>query len=443
MDDDPLAMKVPLRLAVCALAPLAPAACADEPEDAPMTVWVYEEPASPGDPDHALAGAKVAIDPPGGGARIFTVTEADGHVTVRAPFERGGAHVTAVTPDHTLVTLLDVSPTRASARPNTFGKPASDVVVVLPRLDKSLRAASVEVRGAIVGKAAPDDTLNVTASGLARLGAVETSDSSYALRGPRGRPFFLLGRESGPFTDDGSIAVEPLVKAFRVDVPSPSGDVNVDLDLKALPPVATRIVHIRAEIPAGGALGAKVRGSAAILSAESRLLVGAFRRTAPSADGRALDFEVDAIDTDLAGEHAISRGVLIGDRGAQSIRAELGVVADGTVWSDFAAPPAAPEGPRTLADPIPLDGFPPGADLEVQVGGGGKVFWLLRAAPSAGSKTVTIPPQFDVSFGVSIPETVLLYSVKIVAKLDRIPLPPHGELYRRVAMSREFVVSRR
>ena len=79
-----------------------------------------------------------------------------------------------------------------------------------------------------------------------------------------------------------------------------------------------------------------------------------------------------------------------------------------------------------------------------QVGGGGKVFWIVQQAGGAPrGATVTLPPLFDRSFGVVIPEPVLLFSVKIVSKQDRVPVAPHGELHRRVASSREYVVARR
>ena len=431
-----------LALVLLGLAPIAAqTGCGDDAEES-MTVWVYEEASSPGDADRPLGGAKVAVDAPGS-ARVVLETGVDGRVTFSARFGDGGAHVSAVTPDHALYTFMDVTPGRVAARPNTFGKPGGDLVIVLPRLDRALTASSIEVRGAIVGKGNPDDGVNVSASGLRRLGAVDTTDASYALRGPKARPFFLLGRESAPFTDDGSTAVEPLIKAFRLDVPGRADDVNLDLDLRTVSTVPTHPLHLRAVLPSASTLGSGIRGSAAVLSMESRLLVGAFRKTAPSADKAALELEVDIAETDLGGEHPFTRAILLGPDGAQSVRAELGVVPDRTTWADFAAPPLA-AAPRTIADPIDLVGVPDDADLEIQVGGGGKTFWIVeQAAGSPRGGAIRLPPLFDRSFGVVIPEPVLLFSVKLVIKQDRVAVPPHGELYRRVASSREFVVARR
>jgi hypothetical protein len=50
-----------------------------------------------------------------------------------------------------------------------------------------------------------------------------------------------------------------------------------------------------------------------------------------------------------------------------------------------------------------------------------------------------MPPPLGIDFPVS----VQVVAVSIVAQADRVELPPHGELYRRVAVSRDLIRRRK
>lgn len=384
----------------------------------------------------------VALDPSGGGERIVQTTEADGHVTFQADFTRGPVQVSAFSSDHTLVTMIDASPDSARARPNTFGKPAEDLAIVLPRLDSSIRQAAVEVHGSITGKRDLANTVSLAASSVRRLGDAETKAASYALRAPRNQPFFVVGHESGPPTDKaGGIELEQL-KAFRIDVPARASDGVLDVDVGGAAALPVKMVGLRADFPSSAAATfvAGTRASVTAQSAESRVIVGAFVSFSPTADARGFDLKMSVADTDVSPERVMTRAAIVAPDGTTALRYELGVVPDGTVWNDFLAPTAVDDANRSLADPIPLTGFPAGADLRLEVYAAGQLVWILHGPPGGPrAANVVLPPPFGIDFSVS----VQLVALSIVAESDRLPLPPHGELYRRVTISRDMTLRRK
>ena len=95
---------------------------------------------------------------------------------------------------------------------------------------------------------------------------------------------------------------------------------------------------------------------------------------------------------------------------------------------------------RATTDPIPLDGFPAGADLRLDVFAADQLIWILHGPPGGPhGKSVVLPSPLGIEFTVDI----RLLAVSIVAEVDRIGLPPHGELYRRSATSRDMTLRRR
>jgi hypothetical protein len=408
----------------------------------PFTVWVFDEGPTTSDEGAPLPRVRVALDPPGGGERVVQTTEADGHVTFQADFARGPVQISAFSSNHTLVTMIDASPDTARARPNTFGKPPEDLAIVLPRLDSSIRQAAVEVHGSLTGKRDLANTVGLAASSVRRLGDAETKAASYAVRAPRNRPFFILGHESGPPIDKaGGIEVEQL-ETFRIDVPARASDGVLDIDVGSSAALPVRMVSARAEIPSGAAASfvAGTRASVTAQSAESRLLVGSFVSFSPSADARGFDLKMSVAETDISPERVVTRAAMIAPDGTTALRFELGVVPDGTVWSDFLAPTPVDDANRSISDPIPLGGFPAGADLRLEVYAAGQLVWILHGPPGGPrASTVVMPPPF----GIEFPVAVQLVALSIVAEADRVPLPPHGELYRRVAISRDVTLRRR
>jgi hypothetical protein len=331
----------------------------------PFTVWVFDEGATFADEGAPLPGVMVALDAPGGAAtggaaRVVRTTEADGHVTFDADFSGGSLHVSAFSGDHTLVTMLDASPDTARARPNTFGKPAEDLAIVLPRLDAAIRSAAVELHGAITGKRDLADSLSLSAGTVRRIGQEETKAATYAMGGPKNVPFVVLGHEAGTPTDtNGTITFEH-VKSFRIDVPARATDQVLDVDVASSAALAVQKLHLRADMPIGSAspFVGGTRASAVVQSADSSLLVGTFGSVAATSDSLGFDLVVNVAQTDIAPERVTTSASIVAPDGSVSIRTELGIAADQTVWSDFLFPATVDSVNRSIADPVPLAGFP-------------------------------------------------------------------------------------
>lgn len=408
----------------------------------PFTVWVYDERLTLDGEDKPLSSVRVAFDPPGSGARVTKTTEPDGHVTFDGDFTRGGASVTLLSEDHVYVTMLEASPETARARPNTIGKPPSDLVIFPLRLDRLNVARSVEVRGNLSGKSDSNNVVSLAASVLPRLGAYRALESTYLLRAPKDRPFFLLGHETKTLIDkDGAVVENELLKSFRLELPARADDQVLDLDLPKLPALPRRLLHVRTEAPEGATFGAGTRAVASVGSADSELEVGLFARARPSADGRSSEIDVTVVDTDISPERLVSRAVLTAADGSQSVRTEQGPMADGTVWKDFALPPTIPDpdAPRTIRDPIPLDGFPSGADLVAKVYAAGQLFWILYGPPGGPhGKTFAIPYRDEAGSA-----DVQLFALSLIAEKERVELAPHGELYRYSSTFRDVALRKR
>ena len=437
-----------LRLAAAALLAVA---CSSSPRAAvapttPFTVWVFDEGATNADEGAPLPGVMVALDPSdgsvsGAAARVVRTTEADGHVTFDADFSHGGVHVSAFSGDHTLVTMLDASPDTARARPNTFGKPVEDLAIVLPRLDAAIRSAAVELRGAITGKRDLADSLSLSAGAVRRIGQDETKAATYAIRGPKNVPFIVLGHEAGTQSDtNGTITFEH-VKSFRLDVPARATDEVLDIDVGSSAALAMQQLHLRADMPVGSAspFVPGTRASAIVQSADSGLLVGTFGGVAATSDALGFELVVNVAQTDISPERVTTQASIVAPDGSASIRTELGVAGDRTVWSDFLFPAAVDSVNRSVADPVPLAGFPAGADLRMEVYAADQLVWILHGPPGGPhTDSVTMPP----SLGIDFPISVQLVALSVIAEADRVPLPPHGELYRRVAVSHDVTLRR-
>lgn len=403
-----------------------------------FTVWAFGEAVSVDAPEMAIAGAMVAFDPPGGGERAIATTAEDGHVTFEGEFDRGGASITIFHPEHVLISALDVSPETVRARPNTLGKPETDLVVVAPLLDNVVQRSSVELRGGIAAKREASSTIDLSASGLVRLGSSTTKAASYVLRAPKGRPFFLIGHETRVKVDDGTSVVNEELGSFRLDVTARAGDSTLDIDVTKTKAVPVRTVHLHAAVSNDprGLFGTGSRGSATIISADSTLLVAPIQSARrSSATASTFDFEMALAETEIAPERPLTRASLVAGDGSRSVRVEPGVVADGTTWSDFPLPPFVAEATRVFTDPLPLDDFPAGADLGIEVYAGTQLAWILSGPPGGPRGPVSLPAPLE----VRLPQLV---AISILAQMDRVVLAPRGAIYRRVAISRDVLVRR-
>ena len=410
----------------------------------PFTVWVFDERLTVDGEDKPIANARVAFDPAGGGERVTLTAEPDGHVTFDGDFTQGGASVTVLSDNHAFVTMLEASPDSARARPNTVGKPPSDLVVFPLRFDTVTEGLTAELRGNILGWKDPTNEVVVSASGLPTLGAAAVLEPRYTLRVPRDRPFFLFGHAlKGLIDKDGNPVSNEVVKSFRIDLPARNGDELLDLDLAALAPLKTRALHLRAEIPEieSNPFVTGTRAYASVLSADSGVTLGVFGLSTPTADGRSFNIDVTLAETNIAPERPITRAALIAPDGSRSVRLVQGIASDGTAWSDFMAPPTVPDpdAPRTAKDAIPLEGFPPGADLMVKVFAGSQLFWILYGPPGGPhNKSFTIPYRDEIAS-----TDVQVFAVSLIAQMDRVDLPPHGALYRRSSSYRDIHVAKR
>ncbi|MBK6691636.1 MAG: hypothetical protein IPG50_05450 [Myxococcales bacterium] len=428
----------------CRVIPLsmALAACAgsDASHGATFTVWLFDERATLDGTETPIANVAVALDGPDG-LRVVKSTEADGHVTFEGDFARG-VSITALSDNHVYVTMLEASPEAAAARPNRVGKPATDLVIFPPRLDRLAESMTVGLRGTIAGKQGVDNAVTLALSGVERLGAVRTLEPTYLLRAPRDRPFFLLGHETRVAADAAGILFNEHLKSFRIDLAARSDDELMDLDLPKLPALPTRRIRMRVEPPRQGPVpfGAGTGAVASVTSADSELAVGLFAEAKATPNG-ALDVDVHLVDADVAPERLLSHVVVTAPDGSKSARTEQATLTDGAVWKDFAAPPTIrePEASRTARDAIPLDGFPAGADLFATVYAGGSLLWILHGPPGGPrARSFTLPYHDE----VKVPE-IRVFALSLAARFDRVELPMRGEFYRYTSTFRDIILRKR
>lgn len=426
----PLALASSSGLAGCGEDPAAPV---------PFTVWAFEERSGLADALTPLAGAEASFDPPGGGARMLGTVAEDGHVTFVADFQSGGGTVSVFDRDHVLVSRIGASPGDAPERPIALGKPAGDLVLFAPRLDEAVRRTSVEVKGALLSKRHPQSSIDLSASGVEQLGALETSEASYSLRAPRGRPFFILGHETSTLANAPQKVDNDLLGSFRIDMPALDADATRDIDLPSAKALSTRTVRVRAELPrdALSPFGDGTRATVTVVSADSEVLLGPVKSAQPSADGRAFDLAMYLAETDIAPERPLTRASLVAGDGSRSIRIEPGVAPDGATWSEFLLPPMATPSPAPIAltDPITFGYFPPGADIGIEVYAGTQLAWIIEGS----AQPPTAPIKLPVPLEVRLPALV---AVSFIARTDRVPLAPRGDIYRRTAISRDVIFRR-
>ena len=432
-------MRALVLVAIAGLAGLALVACGDDPPaSVPFTVWAFEEGTGPESTDTPLAGAQISFDPPGGGARMLATAAEDGHATFEADFSAGGGTVSVFDRAHVLVSVIDASPSSAAARPNPLGKPASDLVLIAPRLDDAIREGSVELSGALSAKRDVASSIDLSASGIPQLGATETTEATYVLRAPRGRPFFLIGHESRNIASDPEKVENELLGSFRIDMAPLGVDTTRDIDVSKASPLEVRVVHLRADFPSGPTrFGAGTRGAATVISADSKVLVAPIKSAQPSADGRGFDLQMYVAGTDISPERPLTRASLVAGDGSRSIRVEPGIAGDGTTWSDFLTPPVVKEGatPAALTEPILFEDFPDGAELEIEVYAGTQLAWIIRGSTRAPLDPVKLPVPLEVRLPA-------LVAVSFVARADRVTLAPRGEVFRRTAFSHDVLFRR-
>lgn len=406
----------------------------------PFTVWVLDAPLVLGGEETPIAGAKVAFDPAGGGERVTRTTEPDGHVTFEADFTRGGGAVTVLSEDHVYLTRLEASPETARSRPNRSGKPAPDLVLLPPRVDRVTTGLTVELRGTIVGKADPTHVVSLATSGLARLGSAQALEEAYALRAPKGRGFFLLGHETKTLVDREGVVVENgLVKSFRLDLPAREDDQLLDLDVAKLPALPAKVARVRVEGPTAGPFGPGTRAFASVGSADSDLVVGLFAASS-DAGGGAFDVDVSVVDTDVGAERLLTQAQVVAPDGSQSVRVEPGALGPGPL-RDFVLPPTIPDpdAPRTIKDPIPLEGFPAGADLEARLFAGGSLFWIVEGPPGGPTaKSFTVPYRDEVT-----QVDAQVFALSLSARAGRVELPTRGVVYRATGTFRDVQLRKR
>jgi hypothetical protein len=426
------------RIAV-ALLPLA--ACGeDAAAPVPFTVWAFEQRSGLEGADTPLAGAQVSFDPPGGGPRMLGTIAPDGHATFEADFSGGGGGTVSVFDrEHVLVSVIAASPEAAQARPNRIGKPAADVVLFAPRLDDAIRRTTVELHGALVSKHDATSSIDLSASGVPQIGAVETTDATYVVRAPRSRPFFLLGHETHNVSNDANAVENDVFGSFRVDMPALDADTTRDIDIAKATKLTSRAVRVRAEFPRSptSAFGVGTRGSATVVSADSELLVAPMKSARPNADGRAFDIEMSVAETDIAPERPLTRVSIVASDGSRSVRLEPGIAADGTTFGDFLAPPfvTANATPTALTDPIVIDDFPAGAELVMEVYAGTQLAWIIEGSARAVDGPIKLPVPLEIRLPA-------LVAMSFVARTDRVDLPPRGEVYRRVSTSHDVLFRR-
>lgn len=410
------------------------------PPGTTLTVWIYEQP-KPGGTATPLAGATVAFDPPeGSGERVEVTTEADGKATATIDIGTGPATISATAPNHVTVTALEVSPEENKKLPqNPFGKPITDLVLLLGPNGKGSVANSVEIRGSIIGKAAPDNEVGIGSTGVYQ--SYIFPSAQYAARVPKGVPFSLMCFEGPP----GDFSVprsfdRATIRLFRVDHPAIDANTPFDIDASQGTLQQTTI-HWKVELPGGdsGPLGGTSQVYANIVSFDSGANKGFFRHIAPTADKNAFDVEEVVAETDLAPELVRAIAAIQATDGAASVRQEL-TAGDGFVFKDYLAPPAVSVTKQTRADAIALDGLPEGTEsVNLQMQSGNDVEWVVlgpyKRKPSGPIK-LPAPPT-----GAQLPATL---KAQIIALADFVELPgrPSAFIAKKISASRPITISK-
>jgi hypothetical protein len=408
----------------------------------PMTVWVYAVARKAGDPATPLGGATVAFDPPDGGERVELTTEADGHATTNMDFTKGTAVVSATAPERIVLTALEVSPeTVKNNPPNPFGKPNTDLVLLLGPNPKGVTSGSVEITGKLTGKAAPENVIGLASTGV--FGFNYFPSDGYAARVPKGIPFSLVGFESGatdtsvPRTFDVAS-----VRPFRID--HAALDANTTLDIDASQgTLATTTVHWKLELPGGdgGPLGGTSTAFANVLSFDSGVGTGFYRHVAPTADKNGFDIEELVTTADLAPEVTRTVAIIRTTDGAVALREMLGSAPDGTVFKDFIVPSAVAVTKQTRADAFAVDGVPTEAEsVNVNLSSGPDLEWVVLGPfkkKPGGPIKLPAPPSTAV-----LPSTL---TAQIVALADFASIPgrPPGALFaQKISASRPITVTK-
>jgi hypothetical protein len=383
-----------------------------------LTVWVLASDTTTIAPE-AAPGAKVYFDPPGGGARVEGVAEADGHVTFEVDFTKGEAGLTVVHEGYISTSILGLTPERIKAIPIRLDKPETDVVVALPPTAASLPKLS----GAITNKLAADNNV-VVSSTRVHSPLVEGLDS-FNVSVPRNRPFSLIAAE-GKFAvlAPGSRAIENTeFRLYRADHAGLSADGKLDIDLTTATVVTAPKVKWTVELPGGdaGPLGAAVvsRCIASVASFDSTAMIGPLVKSTPTPTG--FDAEVQVGQTDI-GEQIVSRAVIALSDDSQSVVNELGAMPEGTVFKDFVTPPTLTVERQRVSDPIAVGGVVPGQLVLVQLNGRPgpaaepQLVWTIIARADAAN-TITLPtpppglvlPTFTQARVVTFTENLIIH----------------------------------
>jgi hypothetical protein len=372
---------------------------------------------------------------------VEVITEADGKATASVDISKGPATISATAPNHILVTALEVTPeNNTKLPPNPFGKPSTDLVLLLGSNGKGTTARTVEISGKLTGKSSPDNEIGLGANTGFYGSGIFPSDT-YALRVPKGVACSLLGFE-GPVPD---VSVprtfdRASLRLFRLDRPAIDANTVVDLDVsQGTLPQAT--IHWSVELPGGdaGPLGGTSQVFANIGSLDSGAATGFFRRIAPTADKNAFDVELNVATTDIAPEITRAFAVIQATDGALSFRQELSAP-DAFVFKDFLLPTAVSVTKQTRNDPFTFDGLPEGVEtVQIDMNAGGDQEWVVLGPykrKPAGPVKLPAPPtgaQLSASF-----------KAQIVATADYIEVPgrPGLRLPRKFSLSRPITVSK-
>jgi hypothetical protein len=231
------------------------------------------------------------------------------------------------------------------------------------------------------------------------------------------------------------------LRVFRVDHGAIDANTPLDIDVSQ-GTLQTTTVHWTLEITGGdtGPLGGTSSAGANVISFDSGVATGFFKKIALSGDKTSFDVEELVAQTDLSPEITRTFTLIQNTDGSASIRQMLGSAPDVTVFKDFMAPPAVAVTKQTRADAFAMDGLPPETEtVNIQLVSGQDVEWFVLGPykkKPAGPITLPAPPT-----GAQLSST-LKANLIVFADFVDVPNRPGTLLPQKVAFSRPITVTK-
>jgi hypothetical protein len=376
-----------------------------------LTVWVVEPGDAPGQPPKPIVNAAIAYTAPGSDTPADLTTGADGSLVVSGDFTKGAATVTAFSPGHRALTMLDVTienvaklePTRGFPKPN-------DLVLFLSRKAASA-SATAKLSGMLSGKLADDDFITLsTTTGRA---SFQDQVPNYSFAVTKGAPFSIIGLEWRLVKrgTDGALE-QPFSRWFRIDHEALTADAALDIDVSKQTPLTPQDGTVRLTIPGGatGLLGTGSYGYVTVASAGGAF-IGAPQKIGPNADGTAHEGTLQWVLPDGIPATSVSYTSFVSalDNSTYSIVMHPGFPPAALLVDDFPVPPVTSQDSVQTGGKITFTSVfkePRGGECSLAVQNSQQL-WQWNIASAAGDATTFTIPTLTPTIRDGLPKAAL------------------------------------